>query len=729
MLDFFSSPFFGQINSLAADDASLAHVFKKVRGKISNYALSIDVLPEDLLVSHIADDRADLRKGFISFIEKLPVKDGAGTERDKKYRGEIYSQVRRLITAIFAVTKSGESEDCSSGNTLSGSFLEQQSPEWMNPLINILARKTETCYRVPKGVNRLKYPLTSNSAELLSVLLKVLQTSKCSSLESLLVDCRSEIPAEINRRHFGTDAKNLITNCSNMRRKLGFHVGRPALGSMPFEQWSPGFQKQWHMYEELAGTGVSRDSLLGKMAAHYKMSVGKSKPVTVDGYKKALAIGLFYCQPLPEDWGIENLLSLDERTMTIAGLEHSESYNSFVDRYRTREQNRESKVKRKGFNSAAFEQFTKGLTTVAGFNGFFNLVEPFRRAYRSNLDIESTRLNKDAKKKLFSIAAIDENIDRLELEFNRIVKDRSFERRAGVSKDEADKKMRLCLFLPLFTAIRFLGLRQKNIRNFRLMGDPENQNHPEGNVGFRKDGTLVVHFTKEETKNKKPLHHEFSHRLETHAPLIRILRTYYKKVYPYISKNVVSSLDEQFFAFMPKKFPGKFAFLPDESRRFNDIFVLWGNEFLIFRNMMAKNSLRLNPHHLRGICVDWLVKYLKWSLDKAAEYIADTPEMLKSEYLDRNRVHDATSILEDTNRELRAGQAEKEALEDARRVAEQGKIEAVKRAERENIAGKQWNRMEETLNRLDSANSALAAENALLRELLAKKAGADATAP
>jgi hydroxymethylpyrimidine pyrophosphatase-like HAD family hydrolase len=554
---------------------------------------------------------------------------------------------------------------------------------------------------------------------------------KCSSLESLLVDCRSEIIAEIRRQYVGAHAEHLILYLSQRRCKLGYYVGRPVVSkSLPFEQWSPKFQKQWHTYEKLVATGVSRDSPLGKMATHYKMSVGKSKTISVDNYKEAIGTGLFHCQPLPEDWGIEDLLSLDVRTTAIAGLEHSESYNSFVDRYRTREQNRESKVKRKGFNSAIFEQFTSALTAVARFNGLFNLVEPFSRAYRSNLDVESTRLNKDAKKKLFSIAAIDENIARLELEFNQIVKDKSFERRAGVSTRETDKKMRLCLFLPLFTALRFLGLRQKNIRNFRLMGDPENRNDPDGNVGFRKDDTLVIHFTKYETKNGKPLHLEFSlPGFETHAPLIRILKTYYKKVYPYIRNNAASSLDRQFFAHMPRKFPGKFAFLPDRSKAIDQLFERWGNESLRFRNITAKNFRILNPHHLRGTCVDWLVKDLHFSLVNAAEYIADTPEMLKKEYLDRNRVHDATFILEEKNRDLRAGQAEKEALEDALRAAEQAKIEAAKRAERDDVQYKQMNRMEDMLNRLDSANSALVAENALLKELLAKKSGAGATTP
>jgi hypothetical protein len=744
MSEFFSSSFVGQINPLIENDSSLRVRYNKVSGKIRDYALSINLSPDDLLVMQIADDRAHLSKGFISFIENLDVKPGSTPERNKSYRGEIYSDVRRLVNAVFFAATSIESEESRSGNIQSGSFLERQAPKWMDPLINILGRETGNPFGlVPKGVNRLIYPLSSNSAEILSVLLKLSQTLKCSSLKSLLVDCRSEITAEIKLRHHGSRANSLIHFLAGKRRELGFIIDRPVLQSLPFEQWSPKFQKQWRTYEKLAATGVSQDSPLGKMATHYKMSLGKSKPITVKTYKDAMHSGLFRCQPLPEDWGIEDLLSLDVRTTTIAGLKHSESYNPFVDRYRTLEQDRESKVKRKGFNSVIFENFTGALTTLAGFNGLFHLVNPFRQAYKSNLDLESRRLNKDNKKKLFSISEIDENIARLELEFNQIVKDRSFERRVGVSKHETDKKMRLCLFLPLFTTLRFLGMRQRNVRNFRLMRDPENPNHPEGNVGFRKNGTLVIHFTEKKTKNKKPLHLELTLLdFESHAPLIRILKTYYKKVYPYIEKNAASSLDGQFFARMPDKFPGKFAFLPDYAAAMDGLFVSWGNEFLSFRTITAKNYQALNPHHLRGICVDWLVNILHFSLDEVAEYIADTVEMLKKEYLDRYRVHDPTFILLQKNRERRAADLEKQALEDARQAVEKEKIESARRAERENDLQKQMNRMEETMNRVEAANAALelklsvsqervdflTAENARLMGLLFEKFDASAAA-
>jgi predicted RNase H-like nuclease (RuvC/YqgF family) len=117
-------------------------------------------------------------------------------------------------------------------------------------------------------------------------------------------------------------------------------------------------------------------------------------------------------------------------------------------------------------------------------------------------------------------------------------------------------------------------------------------------------------------------------------------------------------------------------------------------------------------------------------------------ETLRNEYQDKNRIHNATSTVSRRNRDLRAGKQEKEAIENARQAAEQEKIEAARRAERENDLQKQMNRMEETMNRLEASNSALelklaasearadslTAENARLMDLLFKKLDASAAA-
>jgi hypothetical protein len=746
MSDFFSSLFVNQINSLCQKDPSFASVYKeKVRGKIIAYGRSINVSINDLKVIQVADDRGSLHKDLVSFIKNFSPRSESTPERIKKYRGEIYSDVERVVSGIFNQAINEQSLSLVDNENLSGSFLERQCPEWMAPLLAKLGRTTKLTGRCsPQGAARLKYPLTSMAVELLDVLLRISRTNSCSSLESLLVDSRFDIHAELKTHYSGNQYHNLLNTFNRLRGKLGFSLPARVLESIPFEKWPVKLQEQWKVYETGTKNGVPKDSTLAETAVNFSTPLNQSSQRTIDNHKTAISIGLFHCQPFPDDFGVQNFLALEERKVIIGGVPYPEFYNQFVDRYRSREMSRQSVVKRVGFSSMSFNNFKTGLSVVAAFNGFFPLIKPFARAYQQNNDVGARRDKKDVKKQLYSIDEIDENIARLELEFIETVKNQSFERCDGVSTTESDKKMRLCLFYPIFITLRYLGLRKRNVKNFRLMLNPENRKHPEGNVGFRKDNTLVIHFTEKETKNKKALHLEFNMRdhAETHGVLIRGLKMYYKKVYPYILQNATTTLDRQFFAQKKIKVDGsgRFAVLPNITKAFDGMFIWSANEFLTFKKVNNRNQPVLNPHHLRGTCVDWLVDVVKCELEEAAEYVADLVDTLRNEYQDRHRIHNATSTITRRNRDLRAAKQEAEATENARRVAEQEKIETARRIEREDYMQKQMDRMEQTMNRVEASNFALeaklaasearadslAAENARLTELLLKKMGADA---
>ncbi len=748
MIDFYSSLFIDRINPLCQKDPSLASVYnKKVRGKITDYARSINVSINDLKVMQVADDRGNLHKNLVSFIRNFSPRSKSTPERIKKYRGEIYSDVERVVSGIFTEATNREPSSLSNNEKVSGSILEQQCPEWMEPLLIKLSRETKLVARLaPQGAARRNYPLTSNSIALLDVLLRISQTHSCSSLKSLLVDHGSKIRQELKTHYQGNQYTNLMGSLNLYRVGLGLTLPPRVLQSLPFEKWPVKLQDQWKVYEKGAQNGVSKDSTLAKTAVNFNISLNQIEQHSIDAYKQGLGIGLFHCQPFPEDFGVEDFLALEERKVIIGGIQYPEFYNQFVDRYLLREQNRESVVKRVGFSSRSFRTFKNALSVVGAFNGFFPLLKPFGIAYKENQDIVAKREKKAVKKELYSIEEVDENIARLELEFNEIVKNRSFERRDGVSMHAADEKMRLCLFYPMFLTLRYLGLRQRNVRNFRLMLNPENRNNPEGNVGFRKDGSLVIHFTEKETKNKKAIHLEFNlwEHEESHGFLIRGLKTYYIKVYPYILRNASTKLNGQFFAQNKHrvKRSNRFSTIPAKARAFDTAFAWSVGEFLTFKKVTNHNQPTLNPHHLRGLCVDWLVNVLKFELEEAAEYVADLVETLRNEYQDKNRIHNATSTVSRRNRDLRAGKQEKEAIENARQAAEQEKIEAARRAERENDLQKQMNRMEETMNRLEASNSALelklaasearadslTAENARLMDLLFKKLDASAAA-
>lgn len=331
-----------------------------------------------------------------------------------------------------------------------------------------------------------------------------------------------------------------------------------------------------------------------------------------------------------------------------------------VERYRLVVHERSTKHKRVGYDSAPFISFKDAVKAVAAFNGHFKLVQQFNEAYPNKPDKVSKQRCKNEKKRRYPLAEVDAQIERLEPRFNHAVKFRKFDRANTRTALEADTAARLCIFYVMILTLRIMGLRQQNIRNLKLM---RNLNKLDGNIGIRHDGTVIFHFEPEETKNGKRLHSEWNLRDhgETHGKLIHAVLDYHKYVLPYIRANALEDLEDQFFVHMPKQC-GKFRrFDPHNNSILYSRFIWWGYMFLDFEDARAADRLMLNPHHFRGLCTDWLINVLGFTFEQAADYIADDPLTIKLEYLDRNRTHDPTQHVSDTNRVIRARDSERRA--------------------------------------------------------------------
>ena len=653
MHNIYLEPLISQIEEACENNDRLLPVYKKIKGKIYKYAESLNIPIKSLLVTHVVNNNGKIDKGFIAFLENRWTKK-KNLLKEKKYHGEIYSNLRRLISSI--VPKDNTTENVSKENLSHTLILERQSPKWLDPLLKVLPRHIiGRGKNTPKGEKYRLSPLTDNSILLLNTILKVINLNGLKSLESLFIDSHEKILTELKNYCFGNKFSNIRSSLYKRRKQLGFSFDIPKLKSLPVENWSPKFNSQWETFEKSAGNKNSlNNSRIAKAAIKHKISLNSVKEITFDSYKKALCIGLFYCQPLPENWGIEDLLKVETRVFETGEVKYEETYNQFVEKFQLREQNCVRRVKRSGYNSSTFTLFKTALKSVGVHNGFFSLVERFGKAHTGKLDLEMRNSEKEKKKKVYSIKEIDELIESLEYRFLQVVKDQSFKRQPGISSTITDENMRLCLFYPMFLVLRLLGIRQKNVRNFRLMLDPENPLNPDGNIGFRKDGTLVIHFQDYETKNGKTVHHEYNlnqHEL-THGRLIHAMKIYLKKVYPYIILNASLPLDRQVFVVVSRKMKG-FIPLPDNARSFNSIFKSWANEFVTCKNLTKENYIPINPHFLRGLCTDWLVTVLKFTIDQAAEYIADDPLVLRKHYLDRNRIFNATDFVTEKNKLLR----------------------------------------------------------------------------
>ena len=712
---FLTDLFTNRIELLCKNDKSLSSAYKKVRGKINGYAKCINVPISELQILHISDDSGNLQKKLVQYIKSV-------SSKKKKYQGEILSILRRLVAKIFSevVTKTASNKKAA---TKSLSVADLQAPSWMNPILDLLVRQQEkNKYLRNDSAAYQQRPLTENSIIFFEALLKVVKQFNPLTLESLLTDYRPQIYLELKKLCSPVKLRALQTYTLKIRNKLGIFEPSKSVIHLPANCWSPQFQSQWEKYEELAEQGIPDGSSLARHALYYNVSVKAARKITIAKNKSSLSIGLYHCLPLPDDWKIEDLLSLKTRKITIAGQERQEFYNEFVEKYRIREQNRATNSKRIGFDSRSFFSFKTALNAVAAFNGHFHLIEPFNNAYQLKLDKDSTKLRKDHKKRQYSLSQVDSQIAELEVEFNKIVKNKSFMRRPGITIPDADRAMRFCTFYMILLVFRFLGVRQRNVRNFRLMQNPENAEYPDGNIGFRKDGTVVIHYEPDEIKTKRRLHLEFNlhEHNNTHGLLIRGLTTYFKKIYPYINKNTPLTFENQFFA--QRSLQGKFIRLPEKASNFSRLFMYWSETFLKFEHHKGEKYSPLNPHFFRGLCTDWLVKVLHFTLDQAAEYIGIDPMTLKSEYLDRNRTYDATTFVTDKNRKIRLNTKLKEEFKNQHRLEEENKFEIARRDKQFNELTKQLDKLQSRLDEdeLDKANlrAQLIVKDNLIQELL-----------
>jgi hypothetical protein len=127
----------------------------------------------------------------------------------------------------------------------------------------------------------------------------------------------------------------------------------------------------------------------------------------------------------------------------------------------------------------------------------------------------------------------------------------------------------------------------------------------------------------------------------THERLREVLITYYERILPYIQKRGDPELGQQFFV--------QFNSVKGLFRAFKDAPDYVGffsgrvGEFFKVQELEPHLRDKINPHFLRGVCTDWMILDLHMTFEEAAEVLGDSEEVLKRDYLDRNRVYDATA--------------------------------------------------------------------------------------
>lgn len=672
MNDIFSQPFAKLVDHITKDDPRLNTIFGQVKGKLVKYAGWRNKNYEDLQLVEIASidkkSKEKLNENLVKFINSLKKSNREG-DFSYGYKSSIFSIIKRLTGRIIVEANSEYSAET---NNESSNLIH--IPPWMDSILDYIPRRRGNKSYPLGDPRRRQLPLSEDSQKLLLTLDHLSRKHAINSFESLFVTHKKEFIQETNDKFYGKDRRSFINGYQSLGKRFGFIPTKKAPGHLSLEFWSPTAKKQWETFKSLALQGVPANSFLSQQEQLYKVKLNRLKKKSIQNYLYSLEIGLSHCVLPAGDWSFKDLLDTKKITIELPdGRPHPHSYNEIVDGFRKREQERESSVKRKGFDSAVFGHFRSALIAVANYNGLAYQVQKFRDAYKTTFDKELRELKKSKKDKLYTITEIDGQLDALEERFNEIIiVNKTFDPKSGMEPKEFDEAMRFCQFYAMFLVMRFVGLRQINVRNLRVMKNPENRERPGGNIGFREsNGNLVLHFEKHEMKNNKILHFEFNPESmdETHGPLIRGLRLYDQYVYKHVLSNKDDSLDDHYFVQKSEE-ADKYTRLVDHEGNFGSMFTSMVQDYLVFESLNAKNYLAFNPHFLRRVCINWLVNDLRMPLEGASYYVADTIETLIKEYLDKDRIHDASHFVEAINRKLKDDKKVKKDAELAQKYLE-----------------------------------------------------------
>jgi len=170
------------------------------------------------------------------------------------------------------------------------------------------------------------------------------------------------------------------------------------------------------------------------------------------------------------------------------------------------------------------------LKTLAAYNGIFEYHKIVSEAFKPHIDLDTREARKAEKKALIDRHELDEWIENNWAKYERILKGKSFVRdKSKRSILEADKNMRFVLFYLALVTMKVMGYQQRQLRDNRY------------GVNLRiTDDSFTLSYTKEQTKNGKPLSFTANVRTSgiTHGKLYRTLSLFYRYAYPYVQSHL-----------------------------------------------------------------------------------------------------------------------------------------------------------------------------------------------
>jgi hypothetical protein len=408
----------------------------------------------------------------------------------------------------------------------------------------------------------------------------------------------------------------------------------PPPAKLKYEQWPQPFRDQYDQSVRLAKGEVRPDQSLLDSVDRHDFKLRTFKDTTIERQASTIA-QLLPLIPYGDTLSVADLVSLEPTEVKTEEGMLIVKRNRYMDLVRDVER---SKHETPGYDTEEFMQFIAAVKGIAARTGYVHLIKEFNEIYKIKIDKKSRQARKAAKKKAITRKWLDKELDRICTEFDLVVKQRLFERVTGRKNRDADRAMRLCLFLVQVLTMRLLGYRQQAIR-IASIGV---------NIKFLPRGGVALFFRRDEVKNNHTLYVELKPtRGGTHERLRKLLIAYNRNVWPYIQKRGGGNLGRHFFACF-EGHSGRFRAFRSATDYVNT-FKRYVNEFIRVHELESKVRNSIHPHFLRGVFADWMVIDLGVSKEDTAEVLGDTPRVLEEDYLDQDRVYDATPVFDRIN--------------------------------------------------------------------------------
>ena len=617
----------------------LAKAFERVRRALKHYARATRTGYEELTLGDVSDGRGRLSPAFTEFLEGLkpftakqrsPEEREAGYPLLREYQEQVRSGLRAIIEH-FSGTDAGRRKRVPERDEL---------PEFLLPVWDAL----------PKVEGRP----TDSAGILLLALMAVVDRYGLDEYEPLFSDLTREVRLAL--RDEEEDASRwdyLEAQHSEVKGRLGLRSSRSPVRQDPIRDFPEPLKSECALFRKRAVEGVEDAALLDR-AREKKVNLERRKPDVVRTMLYTLRAAMEVIKPA-EPFGIRDLMGLEEVEIEEEGQIRKQKRSRPVDIFRAQQRDLESPTKRVTYDSVQFDNFLIYIKTVANYNGLFRLREEFSGAYGGQnglrLDTEKQQQKRDEKKEAYPREWLDSEVQRLGIEFRRIVRARSFDPgHDGLLSEEQARDVRLCLFYLAFVTLRHLGLRQQALRKLSINESGWNVRFEGGGkAGFSK---ITFHWRAKEVKNKRPVTLPLvkGRHQATHGPLFEAYELYYRRVYPFIQRREALPLDGQLLA-MPtlNGTHGRFRGLDKCTHQdFAQFFQRAGREFLRRKQRSNGQLWEVNPHFMRAAAADWLWNF-GLTTGEIAALLAIEEDTLKEHYLDPNIGPNTAPILDRLN--------------------------------------------------------------------------------